>query len=52
MTELSNLEFKGRGVITDPESGEKENIELTAALDLCQIVLSLEQTIEDGNVYP
>jgi len=42
VTELSNLEFKGKGVITDPESGVKEDIELRAALDLCQIVLSLE----------
>jgi len=42
VTELSNLEFTGRGVITDPESGVKEDIELRAALDLCQIVLSLE----------
>jgi hypothetical protein len=35
VTELSNLEFKGNGVITDPETGIKEEIELRAALDLC-----------------
>lgn len=52
MTELANLEFTGHGVITDPETGMKEEIELRAALDLCQLVLSLEQAVEDGNVYP
>jgi len=42
VTELSNLEFKGSGVITDPETGVKDTIDLRAALDLCQIVLSPE----------
>jgi len=42
VTELSNLEFKGSGVITDPETGVQEDIDLRAAMDLCQIVLSPE----------
>jgi len=52
VTELSNLEFKGSGVITDKETGVQENIELRGGMDLCQIVLSPEQNVEEGNVYP
>lgn len=52
VTELSNLEFVGNGLITDPETGVQETIEIKAALDLCQIVLSPEQTIEEDNVHP
>ena len=51
--ELTGLEYTGIGKITDPETGVQENIDLKAKLDLCQLVMSLEQTLtDDGNLYP
>lgn len=51
--ELSGLEYVGTGKITDPETGVQEQIDLRAQLDLCQMVMSLEQTLTDeGNLYP
>lgn len=39
-------------MITDSASGTKEKIDIIAPLDLCQMVMTLEQNVEDGNVYP
>ena len=51
--ELNNLEFAGAGLITDPQTGLEEQITVNAALDLAQLVLSLDQEITaDGNLYP
>jgi len=51
--EMNGLEYVGSGKITDPASGVQEKIELEAKLDLCQIVMSLEQELTDeGNLYP
>lgn len=51
--ELNNLEFAGKGLITDPQTGLEEQITVNAALDLAQLVLSLDQEItEEGNLYP
>jgi hypothetical protein len=51
--ELAGLEYIGSGKITDPETGVQEKIDLSAKLDLCQLVLSLEQELtDDGNLYP
>ena len=51
--EISGLEYFGNGRITDPKTGQQEDIELKAQLDLCQMVLSLEQELtDDGFIYP
>ena len=51
--ELTGLEYNGSGKITDPKTGVQETIELSAQLDLCQVVMSLEQELTDeGNLYP
>jgi len=51
--ELNGLEYIGSGKITDPETGVQEKIDLQAKLDLCQLVMSLEQELTDeGNLYP
>jgi len=51
--ELNNLKFEGTGLITDPQSGVQERIELSAVLDLAQLVLSLDQELTpEGNLYP
>ena len=51
--ELTGLEYTGTGKITDPKTGTQETINMKAQLDLCQLVMSLEQTLSDeGNLYP
>lgn len=50
--ELEDLEFVGKGLITDPETGIQEKIHMTVDMDLCQVVLRLETEVKDGNVYP
>jgi len=51
--EISGLEYVGSGRITDPDSGRQESIDLKASLDLCQLVLSLDQELTDeGYIYP
>lgn len=51
--ELNGLEYKGQGRILDPESGQVEDIDLSAQLDLAQLVISLDQVLsKDGNLYP
>ena len=51
--ELTGLEYVGTGKITDPQTGVQEDINLKASLDLCQMVMSLEQELtEEGNLYP
>jgi len=51
--ELNGLQYKGKGRILDPESGQTEDIDLEANLDLAQLVISLEQSLaEDGNLFP
>ena len=46
MLELSDVELKGRGKLTDPETSKKDYIELEAPLDLCQVVMSLDTVTE------
>lgn len=50
--ELENLEFVGKGMITDPETGIQEKINMAVDMDLCQIVMRLETEVQDGYVYP
>ena len=50
--ELENLAFSGNGLITDPDSGIQEKIKMQVDMDLCQIVMKLEQEVKDGYVYP
>jgi len=51
--EVGGLEYFGVGRITDPKTGQQEDIELKAHLDLCQMVLSLDQELSDeGYIYP
>ena len=51
--EIAGLEYHGVGRITDPQTGQQEDIELRATLDLCQMVISLEQELtEEGFIYP
>ena len=51
--EINNLQFFGNGMISDPETGVRERIDLIVDMDLCQIVMNLEvDRREDGNVYP
>ena len=51
--EINGLEYQGRGSITDPNTGIQETLTLKAQLDLCQMVLSMDQELTDeGYVYP
>ena len=51
--EIDGLAYSGAGVITDPASGIQETIELSAVLDLAQIVMSPDQEVsKQGYVYP
>lgn len=43
--ELENLEFVGKGMITDPETGIQEKINMAVDMDLCQIVMRLETEV-------
>jgi hypothetical protein len=53
VTEITGLQYKGTGQITDPETGVQDTINLSVPLDLAQIVISLEQEqSKDGFVYP
>lgn len=50
--ELEGLQWAGDGMITDPETGIQEKIKMAVDMDLCQIILRLEQEVKDGYVYP
>lgn len=51
--EVGDLEFSGTGLITDPETKVQAKIELHAPLDLCQIIMSLEQQVSsEGSLLP
>ena len=50
--EIENLAFVGNGLITDPETGIQEKIKMEVDMDLCQIVMRLDQEVKDGYVYP
>ena len=51
--EVNDLEFSGSGLITDPETKVQEKIDLHAPLDLCQIVMSLNQEVSaEGSLLP
>ena len=50
--ELSNLQFFGEGMITDPETGVQDQLQLQVDMDLCQIVMNLATVQQGDNVYP
>ena len=50
--ELNGLMFVGAGLITDPETGVQERIELNVDQDLCQLIIKLDTEVESENVYP
>lgn len=53
VVEIQGLEYQGTGRITDPNTGRQDDIELKASMDLCQMVLTLEQELTDeGYIYP
>jgi len=50
--ELEGLQWVGNGLITDPESGVQEKINMVVDMDLCQMIMRMDQEIKDGYVYP
>lgn len=53
MLELNNLEYAGKGVLVDKETGVRGDIYLSTPLEYCQVVFSLDQEVTDeGNLVP